>query len=58
MGHFPSESERRALIEGLRELAAQCGPEWLFEDAIVEPKDKVFPDRWEPSAHGVEVLGG
>jgi hypothetical protein len=53
---LPAESEREALVAALADLMADQGSEPFLAAPILEPTDRFFPDRWEPSARGVHTL--
>jgi hypothetical protein len=48
--------ERKWLLRSMEELIARRGSEAFLTSPLLEPTDRYFPDPWEPSARGAQVL--
>ena len=48
--------ERQWLLRSLSELIAKRGSRAFLTAPLLEPTNRFFPDAWEPSARGVQVL--
>jgi len=53
---LPSEAEQAMLLDALAELVEAQGHLPLVSSHLLEPTERYFPDAWQPSAAGVELL--
>lgn len=51
-----SEDERSWIDSGFARFKSMLGAKRMTGCTVVEPTDRYFPDRWEPSRAGLEVL--